>query len=136
MTDLVKDHEQVVQLAVEVAADGHLLRDGRGSLVEVGQSLQFGLGLRQDAGHVLGVQSVVLLLAEEIDQGVQVLLRQREVDVRPAVRRLLGARDSLLLGQLVRLVGELGVEGLCVVMVVVGVWRNEIRDAPLEGVRV
>lgn len=114
----MKDHQQVVQLAVEVAADGHLLGDGRGSLVEVGQSLQFGLGLHEDAGHVLGVQSVVHLLAEEIDQRVQVLLPQGEVDVRSTVRRLLGARDSLLLGQLVRLVGELGVKSLCMVVVV------------------
>lgn len=36
---LVEDDEEVVQLAVEVAADGDLLADGGAALVQVGQPL-------------------------------------------------------------------------------------------------
>lgn len=57
---LVEDDEEVVQLAVQVAADGDLLADGRAALVEVGQPLEVLHGLDEHAGHVLGVQSVRL----------------------------------------------------------------------------
>lgn len=109
----MKDDEQIVQFPVQISADGHLLRDGRGCLIEIGQALQPRLGLYQDACHVLGVQSVVLLLPEEVDQSVQVLLRHREVDVRSTVRRSLWSRDSLLLCQVVRFIRELGIDCLC-----------------------
>lgn len=103
-------HQQVVQLAVQIPADGDLLRDGCRRLIQIGQPLQPGGCLTQDSGHVFGVQSIVLFLPEILDQRVDVLLLQRKYDVRASVSPL-GSGDSLL-GHLVRLVGEFRIEGI------------------------
>lgn len=58
------------------------------------------------------MQPIVLLLAEELDQRVDVLLLQRKRQVRTAIGAL-RIGDALGVGHLVRFVRVLGVEAVC-----------------------
>lgn len=75
---LVEHHQQIVQFAMQIAAYRHLLGDGRRCLVEIRHALQACGGLTKNTGHILGVQPIVLLLAEELDQRVDVFFLQRK----------------------------------------------------------
>lgn len=127
----MEDDEEVVEFAVEVAADGYLLGDSGGSEIQVGQSLQLHDGLFEDLGDVAGLQAVVLQGANQkrirqllhrleinlshpapavhLDQLLQLLLVHRKLQLELVVP--LAAVQQLVLA-VVRLVLELHVEVL------------------------
>ena len=54
----MEDDQQVVQLAVQVSADGDLAGHGRGGVVQRGQGAQNPHRLVQDAVHIVDMQQL------------------------------------------------------------------------------
>lgn len=63
----MEHHQQIVQFPMQIPANRHLLGDRSRRLIQVRQSFQPSRRLAQNPGHVLGVQSIVFLLAEVLD---------------------------------------------------------------------